>query len=104
MSTILKDVMITNVAFGDDSLEIVFLERDDQQDTAAIVKTMIVDCRANNLLNHVAEILELLEEIVETGYIAVRNPPKTIDPRKRFRQGRPKFEIEVDEAGDEDKE
>jgi hypothetical protein len=103
VSVLTKDLVITNVAFGDDSVEIVFLERNDQTETAAIVKTIIIDCRAHNLLNQVAEVQELLEEIVDAGYVAVRNPPKTIDPRKRIRQGRPSFEVEV-EADDEGEE
>ena len=103
----LRDVLVTNVAFADDSLEIQFLDRNDQQETAAIVKTLIIDCRANKLLNQLNEINELLEEIVEAGYIAVRNPPQTLNPRDRFRKKASNRSFErlgedEDEDGDEE--
>jgi len=98
VSNITRDRVITNVVFGDDGeIEIVFLERHEQQEFAAMMRTLVINCRANKLMAQFDEIIELLEELIDNGYVAVRNPPKTIDPRKRVRSRRPQFDVEVDD-------
>lgn len=97
----MKEVLISAVSFQEGALEIVFLEKNDNSsEFVAVYQTMAVDCRGLGLLQQYEEIHELLEEIVDAGLVARRNPPKQLGPGRSRHFSRSFDRTEADETED----
>jgi len=71
------DTFVTSVNFADDAVEITFLEKSDQSETVMLAKTMIIPIEENEDRIHMyLEIQERLIDMIQWGYIELRNPPE----------------------------
>lgn len=74
-------IVINQVGFGDDFLEINYFEEREQTDSVGIMRTIVV--KTGEIQDARDELLEAVEEIVDYALTALRNPPK-----KKFGPGR----------------
>lgn len=76
------DTFITSVSFGDDSIEITFLEKREQSETVMMARTMIVPVDDDDSLQVYADVQDALRQLIEWGYVELRNPPEEFtEPR-----------------------
>lgn len=94
-------IVVTSVAFADGSLEIGYLEKREQTDNVGMMRTLFVDTQRTKLSSQYNELQELLLDIVENALLALRNPEKSLDPRKRILR-RPVDAVETEEDEDDD--
>jgi hypothetical protein len=77
------DTFITNVSFGDDSIEIMFLEKNEQTDTVMMARTMIVPLEGNDeRIQIYSDIQDALRHIIDGAYVELRNPPSEYEGSK----------------------
>ena len=70
------DTFVTGVAFSDDAIEVTFLEKNDQSETVMLAKTMVIPIEDDDdRIQMYFEIQERLIEMIQWGYIELRNPP-----------------------------
>jgi len=96
MSEAMKEIIILAVTLNDVSIEVQYLETRDQADKAGLVKSLVVERSLVEPL--VQEIVENLEELIDKGLLAIRNPDPVLDPRKRLKKSAP-VEEEVEDEG-----
>lgn len=95
-----RALVIQSIAFpNDDTIEVTFLEKRDQNEAVGMVKSMFIDIRRARCRQEAADLLELAEDIVDAGLLAQRAPEQELDPRKRFSRKRdiPRLDDEDDE-------
>jgi hypothetical protein len=73
------DTFITGVSFGDDSIEITFLEKREQAENIMMARTMAIylddQDEDSTKMDIYADIQDKLRMLVEIGYVELRNPP-----------------------------
>jgi hypothetical protein len=70
------DTFITSVSFSDDSIEITFLEKNEQAEDVMMARTMVIYLGDDeNKIDMYADIQDSLRMLIEIGYIDLRNPP-----------------------------
>lgn len=74
-------VVINQVGFGDDFMEINYFETREQTDDIGIMRTLVVKTR--DISDARDEVLAGIEEIIDYALVALRNPPK-----KKYGPGR----------------
>lgn len=80
-----KDLVVNTVMFSAESIEISFMEKRDQSPHGGLIKTLVLE--KARFADTIAEISEMLEDLVDDGLLSIRQPPETIDPRRRVRKG-----------------
>jgi hypothetical protein len=70
------ETFITSVSFGDDSMEVMFLEKNEQTDTIMMARTMIIPIEGNDERVQIyGDIQDALRHMIEGAYVELRNPP-----------------------------
>lgn len=77
-----EDVFITSVGFNEDSVEITFLESREQGERDMMARTMVLVLESDERIMLVAEIQERLRDLIDVGYVSLRNPPREIKSAK----------------------
>jgi hypothetical protein len=81
------DTFINNVSFGDEEIEITYMEKHDQSDTVMLAKTMMLPISDEERLQMYLEIQQTLVDLIERGAIELRNPPEEfVDTTENPRQ------------------
>ena len=88
-----REVMISSVSFGDGIIEVSYFEANDQSERAGLLKTLIID--RSIIRSDVDDILSMLQDVVDEGLLEIRNPARSLDPRKRLTQKEDEFEEAV---------
>ena len=71
------ELFVTSVSFREDALEISFLENREQGEHSAVYKTIVVSIEADEDIPLMySDIQSLARDIVDRGYVSIRNPPK----------------------------
>lgn len=83
----MKPLVVTGVQIADAGVEIAFFETREQTDKAAIMKSLMFT--RDLFPREVEELLEVLEDLVDKGLVAVRNPATQLTPRERIMSGAP---------------
>lgn len=73
-----QTTFITSVGFSEDSMEITFFEDREQGEEVIMARTMVLSINTEERMQLYAEIQERLCDLVEWGYVELRNPPKKI--------------------------
>lgn len=87
-------VVVNQIGFGDDFVEINYFEEREQNDVAGIMRTIVV--KTADIQDAREELLEAIQEIIDYALVALRNPPK-----KKFGPGRLRDRVAADDDGDE---
>jgi len=77
--------IITAVAFGEDQIQIGFMDMADQSPTGSIEQTLLTELTDKDKLL-VRDIQEALVEIIDNYKTAKRNPPDVIERTNRFKR------------------
>jgi hypothetical protein len=85
-----SQLVINQVGFGDDFMEINYFETREQSDEVGIMRTLVVNTK--DIADAREEILRSIEEVIDYALVALRNPPK-----KKFGPGRLRDRIAPDE-------
>ena len=72
------DTIVTQVAFGDKTIQMHFLEQADQTPTSTLEQTLVMELD-DRQARMVYEIQEALVDLIDQAKVAARNPPETID-------------------------
>jgi hypothetical protein len=83
-------LVINQVGFGDDFMEINYFETREQTDEVGIMRTLVVNTK--DIADAREEILRSIEEVIDYALVVLRNPPK-----KKFGPGRLRDRIAPDE-------
>lgn len=75
--------IVTAVAFGDQQVQIGFLDKKDQSAIGSIEQTLVVELDDKDQAL-VVDIQEALVEIIDNYKITLRQPPDTIERKNRF--------------------
>ena len=75
--------IITAVAFGQDQVQIGFLDKQDQSAHGSIEQTLVVELSDSDQAL-VVDIQEALVEIIDRYKTSLRQPPDTIERKNRF--------------------
>lgn len=67
-------IVINQIGFGDDFVEINYFETREQSDDIGIMRTIVV--KTADIEDARNDILEGIEEIIDYALVALRNPPK----------------------------
>lgn len=67
-------IVINQVGFGDDFMEINYFETREQSDDIGIMRTIVI--KTQDIQDARDEILESIEEVIDYALVALRNPPK----------------------------
>lgn len=86
---------VTSVGFNEDTMEITFLEDREQGEEVIMARTLVLTINTEERMQLYAEIQERLCDLIEWGYVELRNPPRKISIQEH-RASR------LDEAEDED--
>lgn len=71
------EVFVTSISFREDAMEIGFLENREQAELGAVYKTIVVSIEADEDFPLMySDLQSLARDIIDRGYIAIRNPPK----------------------------
>lgn len=83
----LAPLIVTGISFSDTTVEITYFEKKDQGNRAGLMKNIIIQ---NDVVNeHLEELLDMLNDMVDLGLTEIRNPPETLNPRQRLRNPAP---------------
>ena len=77
-----QEIQIQTVTFGEGYVEIQYMEQREQSENAGLIRSIVV--KKSLFANQVVSILSDLEEIIEGGLLAIRNPEPSFDPRQRL--------------------
>lgn len=69
-----SQIVINQVGFGDDFMEINYFEIREQSDDIGIMRTIVV--KTKDIEDAREEILNGIEEVIDYALVALRNPPK----------------------------
>lgn len=69
---------VTSVGFNEDSMEITFLEDREQGEEVLMARTLVIGINSDERMQLYAEIQERLCDLIEWGYVELRNPPRKI--------------------------
>ena len=75
--------VVMAVAFGDQQIQIGFLDKKDQSAHGSIEQTLVVDLSEKDQVL-IDDIQEALVEIVDNYKTSLRQPPETIERKNRF--------------------
>lgn len=75
-----QPLAISAVQFGEDAINIQYVELHEQNDTVVMMRSMTIDTDEIPRLMDV--LTDTIEEIVDHGLLALRNPPASIPSRK----------------------
>ena len=70
------DTIVTSVGFTEDSMEITFLENREQGEEVMMARTLVFNVNTEEKMQLFLEIQERLQDLIEWGYVELRNPPK----------------------------
>jgi hypothetical protein len=70
------DTFITACMFNEDSVEITFLEKHEQSENVMMARSMVLPINTDERAQIYAELQDRLRDLVDWGYIELRNPPK----------------------------
>jgi hypothetical protein len=94
------EMVIQGVQFSSENLvEIIFFEKRDQSEAGGLMKTVIFNPRDCKVSDQIDDIVDSLNEVVDAVLLALRNPPKLLDPRARLQR-----RAAMTEGEDEDQE
>lgn len=82
LSSVGRDLIVIGVSFNDGLIEIQYMEKRDQAETAGLLKNLVT--RVTDHEDQVDAILDEVEEIIDNALLIIRNPEKSFDPRKRL--------------------
>lgn len=72
------ETFVTSVGFNEDSMEVTFLEDREQGEDVMMARTLILPINSPERMQLYAEIQERLCDLIEWGYIELRNPPQKV--------------------------
>ena len=72
------DTIVTGVAFGDGTIQLGYLDMEDQSDEGSLEKTLVMKLNEKDT-RLVAEIQEALVQMITDYMTRRRNPPEVID-------------------------
>jgi len=79
------ETFITSISFGDDSMEITFLEKREQAENIMMARTMVIMIEDDETkLDIYADIQDRLRTMIEIGYIELRDPPDEFEEPKNW--------------------
>ena len=96
-----ESIFITSVGFSEDSIEVTFLEDRDQAENVVLAKTMVLPIDNNERYQLYAEIQERLCDLIEWGFIDIRNPPQQDTPTAKELMDQRRAEEAKELAGEE---
>lgn len=73
-----EQMFINSIEFGADSIMIAYQERHNQSESTSIMSTMIVAIDTEERAIVYEELQEALRELVDDGYINLRNPAQEL--------------------------
>jgi hypothetical protein len=73
------DTFATNVSFGNDTIEITFLEKSEQSQTVMMARTLVIQVDNEERYRNYSFLQECLRELIDSGYIELRNGPEPED-------------------------
>lgn len=85
-------IVITTIGISGSTVEIGYLEKDEQIDSVGLMRTIFIDTVRTNLTSQFADLMDAAVDLVEGGLLALRNPEPQFDPRKRLRGRAPENE------------
>ena len=92
-------IVINQVGFGDDFMEINYFEIREQNDDIGIMRTIVVKTR--DIEDVRADLLAGIEEVIDYALVALRNPPKKKMGGSRLRdRALQSVAPDVDDAGE----
>lgn len=83
-------LIINQIGFGDDFIEINYIEAREQTDDIGIMRTIVI--KTAEIEDARNELLEGIEEMIDYALVALRNPPK-----KKFGGARLRDRLPVDD-------
>lgn len=83
-------VVINQIGFGEDFVEINYFEEREQNDTAGIMRTIMV--KTGEIEDAREDLLDSIQEIIDYALVSLRNPPK-----KKFGPGRLRDRVPADD-------
>lgn len=79
-------IVVLSASFNEISVELTYFEKKDQGDRAGMIKTIIVQ---NDVLGtDLEDLADTLGSCVDKALLEIRNPPESLDPRKRLSKKR----------------
>ena len=94
-------IIISNVSFGENGVEIIYLETREQAKKVGIVRTVIYEYDSDTQ-DRIDDIVDSIEEILDEALIQLRNPSRKRSIQERARDiGRGRYD-EYDENDDDD--
>jgi len=72
----MSDIMIHSISFGDEMIEVTYMEERDKTARVAMMRTLLID--SNVVTVELRELEESAQELVDAALLAMRNPPKKI--------------------------
>lgn len=73
-----EDMFVNSIEFGADSLIVYYQERHDLNESTNLAKTMVVLIDSEEREIYYEELQRVAREIVDDGYINLRNPPQEL--------------------------
>lgn len=77
------DPLITSVAFGEDHIQINFMEQSDQSQWGTLEQSLLLNLEEDDG-ELVMDIQEALGELIDNYKLKLRNPPDKIERKNRF--------------------
>jgi hypothetical protein len=79
------DTFTTSVSFGDDSMEITFLEKREQAENIMMARTMVISFEDDETkIGIYADIQDLIRSLIDIGYVELRDPPEQFEEPKNW--------------------
>jgi hypothetical protein len=75
------ETFVTTVSFSDDSIEVTFLEKREQGESVMMARVMAISIDDEESMEMYADIQNVLRELIERGYITLRNPPEEFEEK-----------------------
>lgn len=79
----MADISVTHVGFGERGVEVSYVEERDQGEKAALYRTVLVD--GELVAAELAEILDLLQDVVDKAIESIHNPPEQLPGKREYR-------------------
>lgn len=73
------DTFATNVSFGNDTIEITFLEKAEQSPTVMMARTIVVQVDTEERYRNYSFLQDCLRDLIDSGYIELRNGSEAED-------------------------